>query len=104
MLYSGASFKDRATSGVAYKLSGMQLVDAVESSLEVDNICDLLKDEASSCEGVAFRHYSGGKSWKSVPGERAMLTGRQAWKIRCLTICLSAYLLRLAIEWFFFVC
>lgn len=68
VLYSGNSFHKRATSGVGYKLSGMKLTDAVEEGLGVESICDLLKDECSPCEGVAFRHYTGGKSWKSVPG------------------------------------
>lgn len=68
MLYSGNAFRERAIKGCAFKLSGQQLVDAMEEGLEVEAICDLLKDESSSCEGVAFRHYSSHKSWKSVSG------------------------------------
>ena len=68
VLYSGKSFQQRATSGVAFKLSGMQLVDAVEDNLGVEGICNVLKDEDSPCEGVAFRHYSAHKAWKNVPG------------------------------------
>lgn len=68
MLYSGKSFQQRATSGLAFKLSGMQLVDAVEDNLGVEGICNVLKDEDSPCEGVAFRHYSAHKAWKNVAG------------------------------------
>lgn len=57
-------------------MGALKLLDAVEDNLDATAICNILKKSPSSCNGVAFRHYTGNKSWK-VTGAASISSKRQ---------------------------
>lgn len=64
ILYSGRTPMEKLTSEGVFKMSALKFVDAVEENLDAAAICDKLRSSPPQCHGVAFRHYTGTKSWK----------------------------------------